>query len=351
MELACDGSDRTARRRVPGMTLMHSEAGEAGTAVARFLASNGAAVARIGARLAADPPAVIVTCARGSSDHAATYGKYLFETMVGVATASAAPSVSSIYCAPASPAPTLCLAISQSGRSPDLLAAVEARKAAGAYVVALVNQPGSPLAAIADDALPLEAGAERSVAATKSYIVSLAALAALAAAWAGDTALAEAVHKLPTLLPRAFALDWSAALPPLMAASSLFVIGRGYSYGIAQEAALKLKETCALHAEAFSSAEVRHGPMALVRDGFPILAFAGSDGAGADVRDIAETFRRRGAAVSLAGGGDLPVIDAHPAIEPILMVQSFYAMVDALALARGLDPDNPPFLAKVTRTR
>ena len=143
---------------------MFLEAGEAGEAVARFLAANGDALTRIGARLRADPPEVVVTCARGSSDHAATYGKYLIETLTGVPTASAALSVSSVYHAP--PAQTelgtsrLCIAISQSGRSPDLLATVAAQKAAGAFVVALVNDADSPLAGIADELLALNAGPE-----------------------------------------------------------------------------------------------------------------------------------------------------------------------------------------------
>jgi glutamine---fructose-6-phosphate transaminase (isomerizing) len=342
----------------PARTLMHAEAGEAGAAVARFLAVNRAGLERIGARLRAHPPEVVVTCARGSSDHAATYGKYLIETLAGVVTSSAALSVSSVYPAASAPADArpgrLCIAISQSGRSPDLLAAVEAQRANGAFVVALVNAEDSPLAGIADEILALSAGPERSVAATKSYIASLAGLAALVAAWTQDQALAAVVERLPAQLPRAFALDWSAALPSLLHASSLFVIGRGYGFGVAQEAALKLKETCGLHAECFSAAEVKHGPMAIVGEGFPILALAGSDAAGDDVRETAALFASRGALVSLAdtqgGKGSLAALAEHPVIEPILMVQSFYAFAAQLSVARGFDPDRPPFLAKVTRT-
>ena len=335
---------------------MFAEAGEAGEAVGRFLAANGDALARIGARLRADMPEVVVTCARGSSDHAATYGKYLIETLTGVPTASAALSVSSVYRAP--PAHTepgtsrLCVAISQSGRSPDLLATVAAQKSAGAFVIALVNDAESPLAGIADELLALSAGPEMSVAATKSYIASLAGLAALTAAWTEDADLAAGVAALPEQLPQAFALDWSAAIPALRDATNLFVIGRGYGFGVAQEAALKLKETCGLHAECFSAAEVKHGPMALVGEGFPILAFAGSGAAGDDVRETAALFASRGARVVLSDRhADLPVITAHPAIEPILMIASFYRMAERLSVARGYDPDAPPFLAKVTRTQ
>jgi glutamine---fructose-6-phosphate transaminase (isomerizing) len=343
----------------PADTLMHVEAADAGATVARFLAANATALERIGARLREHPPEVVVTCARGSSDHAATYGKYLIETLTGTVTASAAPSVSSVYAAPplhTEPGSTrLCVAISQSGRSPDLLAAVEAQRRAGAFVVALVNEEESPLASIADEVLALSAGPERSVAATKSYIASLAGLAALTAAWTGNEALAAAVARLPEQLPRAFALDWSPAIVPLLDATSLFVIGRGYGFGVAQEAALKLKETCGLHAECFSAAEVKHGPMAIVGEGFPILAFAGSDAAGDDVRETAELFASRGARVVLAdacgGAGTLPALAGHAAVEPILMIASFYRMAAWLSVARGFDPDKPPFLAKVTRTK
>lgn len=359
MQVTADNATRPeADQAVSGTTLMRAEAAEGGTAVARLLSANRDVFARIGARLRAQPPEVVVTCARGSSDHAATYGKYLIETLTGVVTASAALSVSSVFAAPAAPVDTqttrLCVAISQSGRSPDLLAAVEAQRANGAFVVALVNAEGSPLADIADEVVALSAGPELSVAATKSYIVSLAALAAIVADWTMDAALAQAVDRLPDLLPRAFALDWSPALPALLDATNLFVIGRGYGFGVAQEAALKLKETCGLHAEGFSAAEVQHGPMAIVGEGFPILAFAGSDATGEGVRDTATQFESRGANVALAdarGDGNLPAIAEHPVVEPILMIQSFYAFAERLSVARGFDPDRPPFLNKVTRTR
>ncbi len=342
-------------KRDPEATLMFREAGEAGAAAARFLAGNRAAIEALAQRLRERPPVVVTTCARGSSDHAATYAKYLIETYCGIPTVSAALSVASIYGATVTTAPgSLCLAISQSGRSPDLLATVRAHRDGGALVVALVNDIDSPLAALADVTLPLMAGPERSVAATKSYIASLVGAAALVAAWSGNAELSAALDALPRQLAQAFQLDWSPALSLAKDGRSLFVIGRGYSFGIAQEAALKLKETCGLHAEAFSSAEVRHGPMAIVGEGFPILAFATCDEAGDGVRAVAEEFRGRGAAVALAdacvNGGSLPAMRALPAVEPILMVQSFYRYANALSLSRGFDPDVPPHLNKVTST-
>ena len=295
------------------------------------------------------PPAPSV--ARGSSDHAATYAKYLVETLTGVPVASAAPSVASLYRAPAAPGPRLCLAISQSGRSPDLLAAVGQQRRAGAFTLVMVNAENAPLERLADLVIPLGAGPEKAVAATKSYVCSLAAIAALAAEWADDAELRGAVDRLPDLLDQAARLDWSTAIPVLRDAPNAFVIGRGPGLGVAQEAALKLKETSALHAEAFSAAEVRHGPMALVGEDFPVLAFGGGGPAGASVREVAAEFRDLGAPVLLADPeGELPALAAHPAIEPILAIQAFYAMASDLALARGRDPDAPPHLRKVTET-
>lgn len=335
-------------------TLMARETREAPQRVAEMLARNAAAYADLGARLRASPPPVVVTCARGSSDHAATYGKYLIETLVGVPVASAAPSIASVFAADVSVQRALVLAVSQSGRSPDLLASVDAYAGSGALVAALVNDESSPLAERADVALPLASGAEKSVAATKSCIAAMVGLAAIAAAWSEDRALGDALAALPDALERAVRADWSGAVAPLTNVSQMFVIGRGYGFGIAQECALKFKETCAIQAEPFSSAEVRHGPMAIVRDGFPVLALATSDGAGDDVVAVAGEFAGRGASVLLAHAGSgtgLPAEAAHPAIEPILMLASFYGMVEQLARARGRNPDQPPFLSKVTRTR
>lgn len=334
----------------PARTRMFAEAGEAAAAVAAQLAANRDAVAAIAARLRARPPRAVITFGRGSSDHAATFAKYLIETRFGIPTASVAPSVASVYGAQSRAEGMLCLAISQSGRSPDLLAGVDAAKRGGAYAVALVNDPASPLAAIADDVLPLHAGPERSIAATKSFIASLAALAALAAAWGEDAALDDALAATPGLLARAWQADWSALVAQLCDVRGLYVIGRGLGLGIAQEAALKLKETCGLHAEAFSAAELRHGPMALVGPDFPLLVFRQSDETEDGIDALARDVAAHGAPVLIAGGAALPAIPHHPALEPMLQIQSFYRAAVTLSAARGFDPDRPPHLAKVTET-
>jgi len=334
-------------------TRMFAEAAEAPAAVTRMLAANREAVQALGEALRRDPPPAVVTCARGSSDHAATYAKYLIETGIGVPTSSAALSVSSLYEATPRLEGALFLAISQSGRSPDLLATLEAAKRGGARTVALVNDEASPLAGLADLTLPLKAGPETSVAATKSYITALAGVAQLVAAWTPDAPLAKALDALPAVLAQAWALDWSPAVARLKGATNLYVLGRGPGFAIAQEAALKFKETCGLHAEAFSAAEVLHGPMALVGEGFPVLVFAQADASEAGVLELAAALEARGAQVLLAGGpgsNHLPTPSAHPVLEPIVRIQGFYRMANALAVARGLDPDSPPHLRKVTET-
>lgn len=334
---------------------MFQEAAQAPAVVRAQLAANAPRVAQLAARLRGQAPRAVVTCARGSSDHAATLARYLIETRLQVLTASLAPSVSSVYATAPHLEGALLLAISQSGASPDLLAAVTGARNAGARIVALVNAQDSPLAQLADEVLPLGAGPERSVAATKSYIASLAAIVQLVAEWSADAALRAALAAAPQLLAQAWEGDWSLAIAALREATNLFVIGRGPGLGVAQEAALKFKETCGLHAEALSAAELRHGPMALVRAGFPLLIFTQDDETCAGVLELARELITHGARVLLAGAEIpgalvLPSAPAHPVLEPLLLVQSFYRLANALALARGRDPDRPPHLNKVTET-
>jgi glutamine---fructose-6-phosphate transaminase (isomerizing) len=227
---------------------MYGEAAQAPAVVRAQLAANAERVARLAERLRQSPPRAVVTCARGSSDNAATFARYLIETRLGVLTSSASPSVSSVYDVAPDLAGTVMLAISQSGASPDLLSTVSRARSGGARVVVMVNAESSPLAQLADELIPLGAGPELSVAATKSYVASLAAIVQLIAAWARDEELGAALAQAPAALERAFALDWSAAVASLTAATNLYVIGRGLGLGIAQEAALKFKETCGLHA-------------------------------------------------------------------------------------------------------
>lgn len=337
-------------------TLMFAEAEEAGAIVAAQLEANRPLMADLADRLRRRTPTAVLIAGRGSSDNAGVYARYLIETGTGVLTSSAALSTSSIYDAHPRLEGAVCIAISQSGQSPDLVASVSAARSGGAFVIALVNAEGSPLADAADVVVPLRAGPERSVAATKSFVASLSAVAQLVACWRRDQALLTALDALPRQLDDAFRLDWSPALEILTEARDLYVVGRGLGYGVAREAALKLKETCGLHAEAFSAAEVRHGPMALVKAGFPVLMLPQSDETRADAEALASEFAVRGARVMMAGEAfdrrllALPALAAHPAIEPLLLIQSFYRLTADLAVRRGYDPDHPPFLNKVTET-
>jgi glucosamine--fructose-6-phosphate aminotransferase (isomerizing) len=336
-------------------THMFQEAASASNAVRAQLEHDAAAIEVIGAELRRLAPRTVITCARGSSDHAATYAKYLIETRAGVLTASAAPSISSVYGVAQDLRGCLFIALSQSGRSPDLLASVAAAKAAGATILALCNSPGAPLSSAADLVIELRAGPESSVAATKSYLATLAALVRMVAAWTQDAALASALDTLPALMDQSWELDWSAALPALEAAAHLYVVGRGLGLGAAQEVALKCKETCGLHAEAFSSAELRHGPFALLGPGFPALLLAQQDATLVGVETLGAELARRGLCVMMAGVDipgtiGLPTVDAPPAIAPILLVQSAYRLIATLAVRRGFDPDRPPHLRKITET-
>jgi len=339
----------------PAATRMFAEAGEAPAVVERQRSNNRARIAELAEQLRRDPPLMVTTLGRGSSDHAATFAKYLIETLLGLPTASGAPSVASVYGAESRAKSLLCLALSQSGRSPDLLTSVEAAKQGGALTVALVNDLDSPLAGLVHHLLPLHAGRERSVAATKSFIATLAAIVDLVAAWAGDETLSEALDGAPDKLAEAWEADWSPLAEGLAGARGLYVVARGLGLGAAQEAALKLKEVCGLHAEAFSAAELRHGPLALVGADFPVLVLRQSDETEDGVDALVEELAALGAPVfatgpTAAGAVALPSVSAHPAIEPMLRIQSLYRAAVTLALARGLDPDRPPFLRKITET-
>jgi glutamine---fructose-6-phosphate transaminase (isomerizing) len=339
----------------PESTRMFAEAGEAGDVVAHQMEANAAAVATLAARLRATPPTGVITCARGSSDHAATFAKYLIETRVGVRVSSAAPSIASVYRQAPAADGMLAIGISQSGKSPDIVESIRTAGRAGATTVAMVNVADSPLAQLSDVVLPLHAGAETSVAATKSYIAALSQVAALVAAWSEDSVLEAALRDLPALLRSAWTADWTAMVDRLTDSRGLYVIGRGVGLGIAQEAALKLKETCSLHAEAFSAAEVRHGPMTLIGPGFPLLVIAQSDEAGDGLDELIAEMVARGGDVLVAGRSvpgaiELPTRKTHPALEPLLAIQSFYRAVNTLSARRGFDPDRPPHLAKVTET-
>jgi glucosamine--fructose-6-phosphate aminotransferase (isomerizing) len=325
---------------------MAIETAEAPEVVERMLRDNEQALTDIGRLYRDRRPSHIITCARGSSDHAASYFKYLLEIVLEVPCCSVGASVVSIYAARLKLRDTLLVTISQSGRSPDILAVQAEARRAGVPTIAITNDPLAPLAKDADVCLPLYAGPELSVAATKTFIASAALAAAIIAKCDTAHRLSRAIDRLPEDLARANDLRWPNVEDTLAVARSLFVLGRGPSLPMAQEAALKLKETCAVHAEAFSAAEVMHGPMELVEETFPILVFAPNDAA---LPTTTLTVRR------LKDAGAVILQPAfrktlHSTLDPISMIQSFYGSVERIARTRGRNPDTPKMLKKVTET-
>ena len=340
-----------------GGARMAQEMREAPEAVRRQELSLAVPVRELAGRLRRRAPLIAVTCARGTSAHAAAFGKHLFERHLGIPVAAAAPNIASVYRQELHLKDQFFLAISQSGRSDDLVETAAAAKRAGALTAAILNDTESPLAAQCDLVLPMSAGPELSVAATKTFVAALAALLRLTQAWAGFSGLGAALERLPERLAAACDLDWGGALRALAGAPSLVTIGRGPTLAIAREAALKLKETCNLHAEAFSGAEFLHGPVALVSPRYPILMFMPADEAADGMQRLAADLRGKGAALFTTGppeaaNGLLPVLAPdHPATDAVCLVQSFYAMAVRLADALGMDAGQPRHLHKVTRTR
>lgn len=330
------------------------EALEAPDRVADLLRRDGEIYAALGTRLRTAPPPAALTIARGTSDHAAAYGAYLLARATGRLTASLPPSLVTLENARLAVSGHLAIAVSQSGRSPDLVASLEAARAAGALAVAVVNDAGSPLATAAQLVLPHHAGPERAVAATKSFLCSAVALARLAAAWSGDAALLASLADLPGALRAAAAAGFTADPGWVGSAGHVYVLARGPGLPVAQEVALKLKETCGLHAEAFSSAEVRHGPREAVDAGFAVLALALPGPGQADVLAAAGELAAQGAAVHAVGpveGALVPLpAGLDPLLAPLAAAQALYPLLVRTAQALGRDPDRPRTLAKVTLT-
>ena len=337
-------------------SMMLEEAVSAADCVALQLASDTQRYAELGRTLRRTPFSTALTIARGSSDHACNYVAYLIMARLGRVVASLPMSLVTLNKSPLQTRDTLAIAISQSGQSPDVVEPIRYFRDGGATTVALVNDSDSPLAHAAEWAMPLRAGQENSVAATKSFIASLVAGARMVAQWQNDPQLLAGLEALPDALRGAARVDWSPAVEVLAPARNIMVVGRGIGFPVALEAALKLKETSALQAEAFSGAEIKHGPMALIEDGYPLLIFATRGPTQAGLLQLAQDMRARGAKVLLAAPADvaqrdltLPVA-ATPDLDPILAIQSFYVMAARLAQARGMDPDAPRHLSKVTRT-
>jgi glucosamine--fructose-6-phosphate aminotransferase (isomerizing) len=336
---------------------MEAELSESSDAVARQIRAIEAPLANLLQLLKRNPPSFVLTSARGSSAHAATFGKHLIERHLGIPVAAFAPNIATIYKQRLQLEGQLFVTVSQSGRSDDLIESTAMARAAGALTVAIVNDVASPLARSSEVVLPMAAGPELSVAATKSFVTSLSAWLHVVAAWAGLDDMRAAIARLPDRLAAATELDWSRALKPLREATSLVSLGRGPTLAIAREAALKLKETSNLHAEAFSGAEFRHGPIALVEPSYPVIVFMPTDAAAAGLQLLAADLQRKNATVLRTHHGRADA-DCLPALAPdhadtdaVCLIQTFYGLAIRLAQHRGTDIDLPRHLQKVTRTR
>ncbi|WNC71060.1 SIS domain-containing protein [Thalassotalea psychrophila] len=328
-------------------TLMEQEAKQTPQVIAQQIKLNAAVAEKIGNKLSNFDPKMVMIIGRGSSDHAGVFGKYLIEIEAGIPTFAAAPSVASVYGKTLKLANAFVIVISQSGRSPDILSQAKMAKDAGAYVVALVNDETSPLAELVDDVLPLRAGPENSVAATKSYLATLSGLLQLTAYWSKNNELISALDSLPGALSKAIDAPAQLTIDGLGDTRNLVVLGRGLGYAVSKEIALKLKEVCSIHAEAFSSAEFLHGPVTLVAQKLTILD--------CHVNDESDQSHKEQIAEVKSRGADLIhlqqiVNDVHPRLAPLLVLQRFYLDVEKVALAKGFNPDEPQGLKKVTRT-
>ncbi|HEY6608544.1 MAG TPA: SIS domain-containing protein [Candidatus Limnocylindria bacterium] len=344
---------------------MRREIGEIPAVVGRALAADDERLAVVAAIEAARPRWVMIA-GRGTSDHAAVYAQYLIEAHLGLPTGLVKPSVTTVYGATLDWRGGMVLAISQSGRSPDIVAVVEAARASGALTVAITNEPASPLAAVAELELRCHAGPELAVPATKTYVAELVVLAALVADLRSGGEPGQSLRSLPDVLQGTIGLSeaWleDAGRPTvagLVAADRALLVSRGYNLATALELALKLKETCGLYAEAYSTADFAHGPKALTRPDVPIIAIRPDGPMGAAVDETLDGVHARGATAAVIGGreaqeigGALVLPDELPEeLTPMTYVVAGQLLVEAVARGRGLDPDAPSDLSKVTLTR
>jgi glucosamine--fructose-6-phosphate aminotransferase (isomerizing) len=338
-------------------THMRQEIDEIPDAVSRLLEHSSSSLEKAGRALREKDPAFLVTIARGSSDHAAHFIKYAIEQRAGRAVASIGPSLASIYGKSLKLDQAAAISISQSGKSPDIVAMAGSATKSGALTIALTNTLPSPLAEASNHAIDIAAGPELAVAATKSFVNSIVAGLAILAEWTEDKNLKGSIAAFPEKLRLATKLNWQELADELGEAESLYMLGRGPALAIASEAALKFKETSEMHAEAYSSAEVLHGPVALVGRRFPVITFAARDDAEKSVIETADGLTAKGALAFITANDAksarrLPFVDTgHPLTDALALIVPFYGFVEAWSRSRGFNPDAPPALKKVTETR
>ncbi|WP_339900201.1 glucosamine-6-phosphate deaminase NagB-II [Paraglaciecola polaris] len=326
---------------------MAQETAQTPTVIRQQITHNAELCQRLVAQIKIHKPSYILMIGRGSSDHAGVFAKYLLEIELGIPVMFASPSVFGIYQKSVDYKDALVIAISQSGRSPDIVNQVKSAKKSGALCVALVNDEQSPLAQAVDWVLPMAAGAELSVAATKSYLASLSALLQLTAYWSNNEDLLNSLNELPEALGTVLAQPPQLTPEILRNVQHCAMLGRGLGYAISREMALKLKEVLAIHCEAFSSAEFMHGPSALLANQLHVIDVQVEDESAPVHSSQIQTFARQGGQViSLSH----PALSLHPRCLPLLVVLRFYLDIEHIAQAYERDPDRPQGLKKVTET-
>ena len=333
-------------------TAMAREIREIPLATARLLAEQDL-VASVADRIRRADPRAVVISGRGSSANAGTLLRYLFEARAGLLVSTSAPSVVTTYGQSIDMRNAVFIVVSQSGRSPDLVAGARAARESGALTIAIVNDVTSPVAEACELTLPVGAGPERAVAATKSVVLSMVISGQLVASLTSDHGLNEKLSQLPQRFSDALGCDWSAWSGSLAAARAAFVIGRGFGLGPAREIALKMAETIRLPTLGYSAAEVRHGPLAAASAETPLLVLRQNDGSSAMVDALIADLRARKLNVFSIGdpGATLPWIgNDDPICDAITMLLPAYATIEQAARDRGFDPDNPPNLTKITET-
>lgn len=328
-------------------TIMEKEAKESAKVIADQILVNEPLVVKVAEQLKIIEPKSVMIIGRGSSDHAGVFAKYLIEVELNIPTSSAALSISSVYGKTLKLDSAIAIVISQSGRSPDILKQAEMAKAGGAYCIALVNDASSPLKDIVDVVIPLRAGKEIAVAATKSYLATLSALVHLISVWSNNTELRGSLNDLPSALEEVIKSPSQLSPADFFDVSNMVILSRGLGFAIAKEIALKLKEVCSIHAEAFSSAEFVHGPIALLEKGLTILNCVVKDESKQFHNEqIFEVMKRNARVLFLEHN----TINIHPRLSPLLIVLRFYIDIADVSISRGLHPDTPKGLNKVTKT-
>jgi glucosamine--fructose-6-phosphate aminotransferase (isomerizing) len=336
---------------------MKKEALEAPAIISQQLKENENLISEITNELRRLNPYSVVSIARGSSDHASQYMNYLIMAQLGLLPTSLSMSILTLYKTKLNVSQSVGIAISQSGQSPDVVNPTKYFTDNSLSSIAIVNDVTSPLAKISKWTLPLLAGKENSVAATKSFIASLSASAHLVSHWSENQNFKNALLRLPEDLFKAQKNDWTTIIPKLINAKRIMIVGRGFGLSLALEVALKFKETCSIQAEAFSAAEIKHGPQALIEKGYPLIIFANRGPALHSMLDLAEDMKSRGANVILAAPNfvtsrDLTIESTQSEeLDILTAAQSFYLLIEELSLALGLNPDEPRHLTKVTKTQ